>query len=270
MNRREFLKKAFQIGGIAGLISLGAVKEARAWGILPGVAGSSEGFVNWDLWPESDQESLNTAYCCMYDAPNVGDDDIGFSGRSLLTGLNLVQSQVGGVAGYNATEGGRLIGYNSISDYFNTPDGCLDVLNGKSTFTVLIRVNNYGAQVNGYNALYASDGAANNKFYFTWGGATISANCTINGVAGTGQVKASHLTIGNDYVLALWGNASHVRMGIAPASPKPTLESDFTDYYETHAGATTWPAAVTWTTLSVGAGEGYAQYIVIDNTCLFG
>lgn len=42
LTRREFLRKAYQIGGLVGLYSLGAgaVEEARAIGILPAIMGS--------------------------------------------------------------------------------------------------------------------------------------------------------------------------------------------------------------------------------------
>lgn len=52
MNRRDFLKKALQLGGLAGLYSLGAgaVEEASALGIFHAHSISSGGAAPWTTW----------------------------------------------------------------------------------------------------------------------------------------------------------------------------------------------------------------------------
>lgn len=105
MNRREFIKKAVQMGGVAALYNLGVtLEQARAWGVLPATIMEPTGDL-WTTWDEASEDTLSVDQ----DGDGAEDTNITFgentsaggdeTGRGVLTGADLVLSQSGNIAG---------------------------------------------------------------------------------------------------------------------------------------------------------------------------
>ena len=96
--RREFLKRVFQIGGLAALYSLGAVESAESIGLLAGTTTGPTG--SWATWDETDEsgwgDSANV-FITLFENTSAGGNETGQGGG--LSGADLVLTQSGNVAG---------------------------------------------------------------------------------------------------------------------------------------------------------------------------
>lgn len=100
--RREFLKNCFQIGGYAGIacLGMGAIDDARGWGILPAVVTSGGGNTSWADWDETTEsgwgDSANT-YIALMENKSAGGNEVGQGAE--LSEANRTLTQSGNIAG---------------------------------------------------------------------------------------------------------------------------------------------------------------------------
>ena len=142
INRREFLKRAYQIGGLAGLYAMGGqtlINEALAKStfISGHVAG---GVVPYADWNETTELVENCLVWLMEGGATI--NEIGVDSRAApLTLGNLVLTQNGSIAGQVA--GWRTL--DGINDYFSLTQATIDSLiaNANKTWTVLFHINNW-------------------------------------------------------------------------------------------------------------------------------
>ncbi len=238
MNRREFLKRTFQIAGVAGLYSLGAgaIEEAIATGIMPALAAgrklapvvpTSAGGTNlsWSTWDESTENGWGNpdVHICVYTGA-AGANDFG---QGLVTGAGLTHTQVGTVDAYSGAEAGRRIGiYGAdVQHYFTLDSDLIHQLSGLTTYTFIVRINNLAAQAVTQGA-YQIDGA-NDGFSIQYVGVGLWAGQV--GVSGSWtamtQIYGNPLPAGADYWFANWGTGTVHKCGIASA--KPNSEAGF-------------------------------------------
>ena len=145
INRREFFKKCYQIGGYAAIagLGLGAVRDARGWGILPAVVGGAA--ISWTTWKEDSEATLvkgsDGAHIWVFICDGgAGVNETAQSGTA-LSGANLVATQNGSIAGH--VNNWRSL--DGTDDYFTLSQIMIDTLiaNANKTWTVLFHINNW-------------------------------------------------------------------------------------------------------------------------------
>ena len=140
--RREFLINCYRIGGFAAIASLGmgAVEDARGWGILPAVV-SGGGSVNtsWADWDETTEEgwkgSLPNTFICLFENTVAGGDETGQG--SSVSGADLVLSQAGSVPSATGSPPTRALDTN----YWFTFTDTLAQIMCSSTWTIIEKWN---------------------------------------------------------------------------------------------------------------------------------
>jgi hypothetical protein len=170
MDRREFLKKAFQMGGVAALYNLGVtLEQAQAWGVMPvSVMEPSFGGDSWATWDEASEDTLTVDQ----DGDGTEDTNIWFcenttaggdeTSRGILSGANLVISQDGNVAGATGDPPTRGI---PVDDCFYAEDAYWHEVRDATKWQLIWKVNpttNGNTRVVNYTF---TDGAGgNNEF----------------------------------------------------------------------------------------------------------
>lgn len=99
MNRREFIKRASQIGGLAALTGMGisdahaiGVSHSAFFGTSSGSGSTTSSWSSWDAKTESGWGSTNTNII-IFDGADSTDE----TGQGVLTGADLVATQLGSV-----------------------------------------------------------------------------------------------------------------------------------------------------------------------------
>ena len=138
LERREFLKKAYRIGGMAALYSLGAVEEAMSWGVLPAVVSKT---VSWADWDETAEIGLATedTFVCLMENKVSGGNETGQGGG--LSGADLVLTQNGNVAGASGSPPKRA--FDNADDNMIWTDTAMQNWFGGDTFTLIEKVDTY-------------------------------------------------------------------------------------------------------------------------------
>jgi hypothetical protein len=140
MDRREFLKQCYKVGGFMAIIGLGlsAAKDAMAWGILPGIttAVSSGGFIwsNWDARTEDgiDSESI----FAIFGEGGNGANEIGLGGN--LSTANRTWTQNGAIPGsgiYRTLDG--------ATQWFDATTGWRDFFNGATKYGLMFKMQDW-------------------------------------------------------------------------------------------------------------------------------
>jgi len=274
--RREFLKSCFRIGGYAGIacLGMGAIEDARGWGILPAIVGSGgSNVVSWADWPEDDESTLATAdtFCMLFENPSDGGDETGQG--STLTGADLIFTSAGdapGMPGATGSPPSRLL--DGTSDYGDlTPALVNSLLSGKTTYTLCMKIN-VGAGYDDIDTfIYFSDGATDAQIQLDIRSTKI--RCGLydldNGYDGLDTTDA--ITTGSIIYMCVFCDGVATRFGWTVGT-KPTKLSDFaagkiktaTNLYDNFGTFTT-------TTLFQIGGRflpGSAYFFVMSNKCL--
>ena len=155
MDRREFLKKAFQVGGMAALYNLGVtLEQANAWGVMPmSVMDPAAGGPYWHNWDEQSEDTL------FVDQDEDGTEDLfvvfGEGGNSTdetgrgagLSGADLVWSQSGAMAG-----NGSYRTLDGSDDYFSVTSNFRDILDNLTQYGIIFKMEDWNPGVD-YEAL---------------------------------------------------------------------------------------------------------------------
>ena len=272
LDRREFLKRCYKIGGVAAIIGLGisAVEDAMGWGILPAVVGGGGGVVSWANWDEKTQGGLagSDIYVCFGDASGAGDDDVGEGGG--MTGANLVLVESGNIPAATGSPPYRQL--TTASEQFYTPTQTLCALiKNQADYTIVIKILDW------------ADVATASPYILDWrGGATLRLNAgnttqkldfTYQGMAET--ASANNIPSSGVVYLAVWRKNGAVKAAFK-AVTRPTKESDFAAGDTVESTDDTQIAGDFSTSTSIFSVGGVAywptlkfHYIVIAKKALF-
>ena len=222
LERRKFLKDAYKIGGLTALYTLGAVEEARAWGVLPAVAGSN--IITWKNWRELSEERLASkdTFVCFFENTSAGGNE---AGQGLdLSGANLILTQSGNVAGATGSPPKRVL--DGDDDHFDgtQPLAAAGLGTGGGNWTVVLKVEDCAGLANGEGIIYI-DGTNDSVIAFVStaalailvkdGGSTLLNATTANNIPTSGVL----------YIM-IWYDGNYIRGGMK-ATTKPTKWSDF-------------------------------------------
>ena len=205
INRREFLRKAFEIGGLAALSSLGAgaIEEAYARGILPAIltppAPVNISFATWDEQTQAGWGDSPNVYIVLFDATGIGDDEVGTGGG--LSGADLVWAETGNVPAAVAGPKRQL----AINYGFTSAANLITVIN-QATWTIIIKVEflaNFG------EACFFT--SAGNSVAITSTGAQL-ASMTLN-AGGTTNTADAMADTGVHYIYAQADGIHNARIG---------------------------------------------------------
>jgi len=230
--RREFLKNCFQIGGYAGVacLGMGAIEDARGWGILPAVitSGAAAAAASYSAWLGTDQEGWTDSQAntniCLFDASGVGDDD--YSTGAGLTGADLTFTESGAIVGAVGDPPYRQITDN---DMYSVTSNYQNLITGTS-WSIIIKLADLQNQVAGVDDFvfdFADGDAVDFQFM-------VHTNNTLE--LFTNSVSSftvdTIVTTGNIW-LAIWRRSSgNIKYGFVTttgsgAHGQPTKESDF-------------------------------------------
>ena len=230
--RREFLKSCFRIGGYAGIacLGMGAVEDARGWGILPAVV-SSGAETTWATWLETNEAGWGDSgvYIITPFDGGAAANETGQGGG--LTGADLVASQDGGVPG--SVGGWRAL--NGTSMQFTLTQVCVDSLiaNVNKTWTILMHVNNY-VQVDIDVFFNFRGGSSAEQIMLRDSGGKLYLDTTQDSV-GDNDISVNDIPTGNnEFWVGCWADGTNfITGGMTPigsgsgAAGQPTKLSDF-------------------------------------------
>ena len=148
--RREFLKACFKIGGYAGIscLGMGAIEDARGWGILPAVvsgSGATTGIRSYSNWSEDAESTLNTTNNYIAFMESAAGDETGVGAG--LSGTELVLTETGTIGAATGTPP-----YRHVEDDYFTPDVALVnlICNVNETWTIIIKAKNISLAASKY------------------------------------------------------------------------------------------------------------------------
>ena len=275
--RREFLKSCFQIGGYAAIASLGlgAVEDARGWGILPTLTGF--GGNRWANWAETSEESLASSniYVAMLENTSAGGNETAQGGG--LTGDNLVLTQGGTVAGATGTPPKRA--FDGVNDRFSIPVGVWDALiKNQTAWSIMMKVT-------------GRTSAATTRYFLDFANDITITRIVLDRLVTTEKfqvvaftdVPAGTLLNGSttdaltnvDTWLGIWYDGTYCRAGFTTVA-KPTKWSDFASTKRISNTITSTLTNSASGGMQLGSRFGaddtfcysYIYYIVISSMCL--
>ena len=246
--RREFLKKAYRIGGMAALYSLGVVEEAISWGVLPAVVSKT---VSWAAWDESSESGLasNDTFVCLMENKVSGGNETGQGGG--LSGVDLVLTQAGNVAGASGSPPKRI--FDNVDDNMTWTTTAMQNWFSGTTFTLIEKVDTYAdvtetkpnIWANGVEYCYVSVEAGSGLTIFYKDGTTTSngAVITANNVPTTGTVY-----------FYLWADGIDVRWGFSTTKADKLSDIAAGDRALLNIALNFTPANIAGTGYAVSAG----------------
>ena len=266
LERREFLKKAYRIGGMAALYSLGAAKEAMSWGVLPSVVRSK---TSWAAWGESREESLagDDTFVCLMENTVAGGNETGQGLK--LSGSDLVLSQAGSIAGATGSPPTRVM--DGSDDEFSMVDALPDAAFGTSgkNWTAILKIKDTGAVTNGENIL-AFDGA-NEKIIIFVSTAALGIQVQDGGVDAINDTTVNNIPTTGDVYFVVWYDGITIRGGMSVTKPTKLSDFDADDLVSAAAPSIAFETGV-FGTSKVLFGPGNfacdAYYSVLSNSSL--
>ena len=226
MNRRDFLKHVYKIGGTAALMSMGVVNEARSWGVLPGLIGSAASpgvsFETWDEKTQSGWIGMDSTknFIVIHDGGDAS-DDIGEGAG--LTFPDTVLSQAGAIPVAVNNSGYYYRSLDGTGDYFTVTTNFRDFLVNATTYTLMWCVENWDHNEANESLIYWD--TANDDFLVRKDGNTPAAL----------EVKIQNTDLGatvdtidpaKKLYIAVWSDNVNVRGGFAYDN-KPSKLTDF-------------------------------------------
>lgn len=202
MKRREFLKKVFQLGGLAAVhqLGMGAVEDAMGWGIFPGVMEG--GGASYKAWQQDSQNTIAADFCIFHDGPAGGANtkDIGYSDTNVLSGEGLNWASPAAIsAGYPRDLDGN-------TEYFTLNTGLRDLLKDKETWTIIFKVSAWNPTEDFEALMYW--GAATDLVMRANEAANRNMSFIAQGVTIGGAVTANAFSVLNVLYIALWSSAA--------------------------------------------------------------
>lgn len=221
LHKKETMKKLIILVLFLSLICF------QAHGMLAGrmMMGTAGAGVTWDNWNEASEASLASTdiFVCLFEDPDAGDDETGQGGG--LSGVDLVLTQVGTVAGATGSPPTRVLDGND--DHFLETTAAIDALiaNANKTWTIIIKVTNMALGAADYvfglegagsaEALRCFVNAADNKIYFI----------PYQDGVGDSRVTTDAAPTATTLYFAMWADGTVMRAGFT--TTRPTKWSDF-------------------------------------------
>lgn len=279
MDRREFIKKAVQVGGVAALYNLGVtLEQARAWGVFPATVMEPTSTSYWAGWDETlesglsadqDGDGAEDTYIAFMENTSAGGDETGQGGG--LAGADLVLTQVGNIAGAVGTPPSR--DFDGSDDYFSFTSSLADVLAGQATWSVIVKTADITTSTNKSEQIAYIDGA-NDTVAIDWSWSNDKPR--FRAVKDGGNILLAQ-PAADDYTgtkyWAIWCDGTYVRGGYCDS--KPTKWSDFAANARVSAtSACQFTNGDFGSTRKIGhnAGGNYPDcdvyYVVISAACL--
>jgi len=277
LDRREFLKRCYKIGGIAAIIGmgLGAVEDAMGWGIMPAVVGSGSlsPWATWDEVTESGWGDSDNAFICLFEG-GASANEIG-QGVG-ISEVNRTLTQVGSIAAATGSPPTRYL--DGANDCFSVTSAFCDALFMSDTWTVIIKAYTYTTGAGfAFNIVGDHAGTSNEWISISKSAADkITINVQENGSTESATTVNALPTTGT-YYLAIWADGINpVRGGFSATKPLKWSQfgdngaqlaslkgdsfaaGDFSDIgrkFFSYYNATT-------------PMECYAYYVIVSKTCL--
>ena len=231
MDRRQFLKRCFQIGGYAAIaqLGLGAVEDAIGHGILPALVGGGASGSAWSTWSETTEAGIadDDNYVCFMENTSAGGNEVGQGGG--LSEVNRTLTQIGNIAGATGSPPSRVI--DGINDYFSFTQAMADALigNANRTWAIIFKLHTVTTSS---KILLNISGPGEIVYIETTSARRINFRISQDG--GVAENKATTDVCNNTgtVYVCLWANGTELRGGfIDSGSPngatKPTKLSDF-------------------------------------------
>ena len=216
--RREFLKSCFQIGGYAAIASLGlgAVEDARGWGILPTIIGG--GSPNWATWNETDEGAIATdnIFVVLMENTSAGGNETGQGGG--LSEADRTLTQTGSIAGAVGSPLTRQFDTNKWMTITNNLANFIC----ESTYTIIMKWNTI-SDVDGEGTMLRITEAYNDTI-ITIGISPARQPYINTDSTSTDKPANTPLTTGDVYIIAQADNSHNLMFGWNVT--KPTRWSD--------------------------------------------
>jgi len=278
--RREFLKSCFRIGGYAGIacLGMGAVEDARGWGILPVIVGSGAGpgtsWATWDEITESGWGDPVNNYIALFDG-SAAQNETGQGGG--LSGADLALTQVNNVPAASGSPPTRAL-TTASTQYFTHTDtaGGIIAANGGAGWSVIIKVNTFAVVgADQYIYWYSVNAAGKLRVLLKKENGSNKLNVGIYDVTAAswklGPTSTTDIIPATgDVYLCAWYDGTYFRAGFA--TTKPTKWSDFD---ATKRLTDTNTSTAVGPTAGIGASELGASpstvklyYIILSKTAL--
>jgi len=273
LGRREFLRKAFQIGGIAAIhrFGLGAVKDAQAWNILPVIPtmGAAGGMQEYSAWDEL-LENVNVGLCIQATNTSPGGNETGVSGRGLLSGADLVATQAGNVPGSDGTK--RLL--NGVDQRFTLTANALATLLTGTEWTIIGKFTTMNPVDSDGMFWQFYDSAPINIISATASVGDLSVNLDDDDEADATVTPTTNLAPSTAYYIAVWTSAIDGFTRCGYSTTLPTKWSDFTSpttggqFAAVYDGFSAFDDRQFIGSTTASFMNVYWHWIILDNTCL--
>ena len=283
MDRREFIINTLKFAGITSLgwsafthlYRLGGeslVNEANADNSF--ISGHIRSTSPWSSWDGESQDTLNADYCVFFDTGVASANDTGFSGSGLITGNNLVATQVNNVPA--SSSGFRQLTSGS-SQYMTlavaNPNA---IIKNSASWSVFIYIDDWAQLATANMVFYFVEGA--NRIEIRHGGNALKLIFHVKESSGVSVLNDATTTddLGatESAWLGAWADGSKTRGGFYTGSGVPTKWSDFGANDRVTNDADSASFTSNFTTATVGsAGANYYSTVkigklVIDSSCL--
>jgi len=220
ISRRDFLKRAYQIGGIAALYTLGGSKlvdECLAGNyFISGHAGG--GWATWDETTEAGWGDSANTFIALFENVNTGGNETGQGAG--LSEANRTLTQVGNVAGAIGSPPSRVM--DSTDDSFTLTSAWADALFTNGAWTIIFKLEDVEDVANMYLfSIYGNNGAAQHEQISL--SHSVAKKLTLliyqNGSVETATTANIIPTSGPLYVFAYADGTNPVRAGFSVTKP---------------------------------------------------
>ena len=272
MDRRQFLKRCFQIGGYAAIaqLGMGAVEDAIGHGILPALIGGSGGNT-WPTWGEEDESKIASSNIVALSMENTsaGGNETGQGGG--LSEADRTLTQVGGLAG--AT--GSPLMRQFDSGYWMTLTNTLAQFICSTTYTIIMKWNTVSDLWGTFFRI--TEGAGDTILSIQHLNKILSVTTD---ASGTDSVATAFTNTGNVYIvfqtdggvhngMLAWSVTKPTSFSAIPAGQKVDIGTSGDISGETAGGGGTQLLATdqaVWNANSQVTGK--LQYLILSNTAL--
>jgi len=249
LDRREFLKRCYKIGGVAAIagMGLGAVRDAMAWGVLPAVVTGVGGGTSWATWDETTEsgwgDDANT-FIVLFENISAGGNEVG-QGLG-LSEANRTISQAGAIAGATGSPPTRFT--DGTDDIFSWTSAGAAAVCSTAPWTLILKVKDFVHPGLQQTALSFAD-TSNSDYiaYYPNADGTINAIVQDGGAIKLNATTVDAIPTSGDVYIAYWHDGVTVKFGFT--TTRPTKLSDF--------GANDVISATT--TLTIGNFDDFAD-----------
>ena len=274
MDRRQFLKRCFQIGGYAAIaqLGLGAVEDAIGHGIMPALMGGSEASattVAWSAWDELSEATFATdnIFVALMENTSAGGNEVGQGGN--LSEVNRTLTQAGNIAG---ATGSPLTRQFDTGKWMTFTDTLAQFL-CSATYTIIMKWNTVNDAQGTFFRITEAYNDQIIQFSHTSGAINFAIDAgnaiTASTFIATGDVYIVFQADGTHNAMGAWSTTKPTSFGSIAAGQKADVGVTGNISGETAGGGGT---QMLGSYLPTGQSEyditGKLQYIILSNTAL--